>query len=139
MNPSAPGTDEILKPLTSSPMASWLGYSARCDDAGFIHHLAFDDRHIGNPGIRAIHGGVVACFLEVAAQAELALRRGKPEFAKPVSNVVDYMNATKAMDLFARVRVDRIARRVAFLETTAWQETPEHPVAIGRICLRIAK
>lgn len=145
---------------SKSPVADWLGYSLQSGKtdgdgescAGAVHKLSFEDRHIGNPLIRAIHGGVVAAFFEYAAQqagldAIAASSRGTgadvgndadPYQIDTVSINIDYLASTKAADLFARTTVKKCGRRLVFIDVEGWQDTPTPPVATAQVCLRIA-
>ncbi len=128
---------DIVRALSASPMARWLGYTAAIEDGWLVHRLGFSERHIGNPAIRALHGGVIASFLEFAAQVEFCANLGRLEKARTVSISIDYMASSKAQDMTARVVIARAARRIAFLEATGSQGDPARPVASARVCLRI--
>lgn len=128
---------EIIRRLSEAPMARWLNYSAEMDDSGIIHKLGFSEQHIGNPAIRALHGGVIASFLELACQVELCAKLGEILSLRAISNSIDYMASSKAQDMKARVAIGRAGRRIAFLEATGWQNDSARPVAIARVCLRI--
>ena len=54
----------------ASPMARWLGFSVAMEGDEAIYSLAFDDKHIGNAMIRALHGGAIAAFLGLSAQLQ---------------------------------------------------------------------
>jgi len=127
---------EIIDALAAKPIARWLNYSADWKDGALLHHLGFAEEHIGNPGIRALHGGVIATFLEFSAQVEIAVSLGKPILFKAVSISTDYMTSSKAADMTARVTIARAARRIAFLDATGWQDDAGKPVASARVCLR---
>ncbi|MEQ8934819.1 MAG: PaaI family thioesterase, partial [Amphiplicatus sp.] len=121
----------------ASPMGEWLGFSSEAEDESAVYKLAFSEEHIGNPIIRALHGGVIAAFLEFAMQADLAARL---EAGTPISTTtmaIDYLASSRAEDMRARVRIMRLGRRIAFLEATGWQADKTQPVAIGRASLRI--
>ncbi len=119
--------------LLASPIAQWLGASV--DDDG-IFHLSFHEHHIGNPAIRAIHGGVVEAFLEFAAQCVLATASGADTVPQTVNADVDYLRSSRAEDMYGRARIIRLGRRVAFVEAQAWQQDEETPVAVARFRLR---
>lgn len=121
----------------ASPMSEWLGFACEAEGDGAIYKLAFAEEHIGNPEIRALHGGVIAAFLEVAMQAELAARLDPGTRIATATMAIDYLASSRAEDMRARVRLLRLGRRIAFLEASGWQENEAHPVAIGRACLRI--
>lgn len=122
----------------SSPIASWLGLSIEQDGDETRFHLAFNDTHIGNPAIRAIHGGVIAAFLEFAGQCALfgAIDAGDVE---TINVDVDYLASSRAQDMTAAVNIAKTGRRIAFLEATAWQDDAARPVATARIRLRLLR
>ena len=65
--------DSALKALADSvPYTAWLGvrFDRRGDELTAV--LPFSDRLIGNPVLPALHGGVTAAFLEMAAIVELS-------------------------------------------------------------------
>lgn len=137
MNKEETHLAEIVRRLSAAPMARWLNYSAEMDASGLLHKLGFCEQHIGNPAIRAIHGGVIASFLELACQVELCAKLGEAVSLRAISNSIDYMASSKAQDMLARVSVARTGRRIAFLEATGWQNDSGRPVATARVCLRI--
>ena len=120
----------------ASPIGRWLNFSAERHETGLVYALRFDERHIGNPGIRAIHGGVVSAFLELAAQCELAARLEGAAISTTVVSV-DFMASTAAADMKARASIERLGRRIAFISAHAWQRSEDRPAAAARICLRI--
>jgi len=120
----------------SAPIAKWLGFSVTDDDRGRLYRLAFNETHIGNPAIRALHGGVIAAFLELAMQTDLhAAGSGA---ADTVNVSVDYLTSSRAEDMTARVKVVRIGRRLAFLEADGLQAEGTRLVARARACLKLA-
>lgn len=130
-------TREIQNHISLSPIANWLGFSAREENEERIYSLAFNEQHIGNPAIRALHGGAIASFLEFAAQCELlgALPKNAP--IKTVNVDIDYLASSRAQDMHARARVLRMGRRIAFVEAEGWQDSEDRPVAKARVRIRI--
>ncbi len=118
--------------LLASPIAQWLDVSADGEDAC---HLSFHERHIGNPAIRAIHGGVVEAFLEVTAQCALSAATDADTLPQTVNADIDYLRSSRAEDMHARAKVTRLGRRVAFVEAEAWQQDEAAPVAVARFRL----
>lgn len=118
-----------------SPIAEWLGFSAESAGDDHRYRLTFNEAHIGNPAIRALHGGVIAAFLELAMQTELrALGR---DLEATVNMAVDYVASSRAEDMTAKVRVVRIGRRLAFLEAEGRQADGDRLVAVARACLKL--
>ena len=120
----------------ASPIAQWLGFSVFERDGARLYRLAFNEAHIGNPAIRALHGGVIAAFLELAMQIELSALE-KPA-AATVNVSVDYLSSSRAEDMTATVRLIRTGRRIAFLEAEGRQAEGTRLVALARACLKLA-
>lgn len=135
---SKPDEVSLIEELAArTPIAEWLGFSVEENSGDVLFHLAFDERHIGNALIRALHGGAIAAFLEFSAEAMLYARlKGK---RKPSSiNVdIDYLTSARAQDMTARVKLVRVGRRIAFVEAVGWQKEETSPVAAGRFRFRI--
>ena len=139
--------DAALKALTAGvPFIQYLGiqFDRRGDELTAI--LPFDPKLIGNPALPALHGGVTASFLEVAAIIELAwstlwegMEQGQIDpseigtsplhLPKTIDFTVDYLRAGQPRDCYARARVNRSGRRYATVHVEAWQETRERPFA----------
>ncbi len=92
--------------------------------------MPFDDRLIGNPYHRNIHGGIISSFME--ATSSLAVfdkpENGKP---KPINLNVDFLRPAKAKPVHCLARIIRAGRRIASVEALAWQDDAEKPVAKG--------
>ena len=102
--------------------------------------LPFDESLIGNPHLPALHGGVTAAFLEVAAVIELSWsvlweemekgqidpaaidRKHLPRLPKTIDFTVDYLRSGLPRDAYARARVNRSGRRYASVHVEAWQD-----------------
>ncbi|GJL94538.1 MAG: thioesterase [Hyphococcus sp.] len=123
--------------IVASPISDWFGFSVETTDTGAVYGLAFDESHIGNPLIRALHGGVIGAFLEFAAQCELTERLDNGAAIKTVNVDIDYLASSKAADMKASATITRLGRRIAFVEATGWQDDPDRPVAKARLRIRI--
>ena len=133
--------DTALKALAEGvPYAAWLGvyFDRRGDELTAV--LPFSEKLIGNPVLPALHGGVTAAFLELAAIVELtwsamwedmeqgrvapdaALPGSLPRLPKTIDFTIDYLRSGLARDAYARARVVRLGRRYASVQVEAWQE-----------------
>lgn len=131
---SSQGTGSKRETLLGSAAAKWLGLEAT--ERGNVYVMRFAERHLGNPVVRALHGGVVGSVIEISSELELA--RLQPESrVELAASAVDYLRVTKDADLYARVEVVRVARRVAFLSVWCWQDDEDTPVAHGLCTLRL--
>jgi acyl-coenzyme A thioesterase PaaI-like protein len=130
--------DAALRSLLDGvPYIQFLGihFDRRGDELTAV--LPFDEKLIGNPILPAIHGGVTAAFLEVAAIIELSWslmwgdmesNRTDPAEARPflmpktIDFTVDYLRSGLPRDAYARARVNRSGRRYASVHVEAWQD-----------------
>ena len=138
--------DAALRRLVDGvPYIQFLGikFDRRGDELTAV--LPFDEKLIGNPMLPAIHGGVTAAFLEVAAIIELSwsmlwedMEQGKFDAAAPdsmtpdpmtalrlpktIDFTVDYLRSGLPRDAYARARINRSGRRYASVHVEAWQD-----------------
>ncbi len=133
--------DAVLTALVDQvPYIGFLGirFERRGDELTAM--LPFDERHIGNPFLPALHGGVTAAFLEVTAIIELSwsliwedMEQGRlaletleteplPRMPKTIDFTVDYLRSGLPRDAYARARVNRSGRRYASVHVEAWQD-----------------
>lgn len=110
------------------PYATLVGFEAFADAEGLVTVLRFREDNIGNPVLRAIHGGVVGALLEHAAILHLLAETDVDVVPKIVNLSVDYLRPCRAADTFARGLVIRQGRRVVNVRAVAWQDQPERPV-----------
>ena len=115
------------------PYIRFLGvqFDRRGDELTAI--LPYAEAHIGNAALPAIHGGVTASFLEIAAivqmnwtlswdQMETGADLAKPRLPKTIDFTVDYLRSGLPRDAYARARVVRAGRRYATVQVEGWQD-----------------
>jgi uncharacterized protein (TIGR00369 family) len=115
--------------LGAWPYARFLGVRLQPGEAGPLAVLPFDPKLIGNPILPALHGGVVASFLELAALARLD-HEGRR--ARTIDITVDYLRPARPATFYAEARILKLGRRAANLAVEAWQEDRDSPVAALR-------
>ncbi len=121
---------ELSPPLLDHwPYARFLGVRLEVGQSGPIAVLPFAERLIGNPILPALHGGVVASFLELAALARLGAEGRR---ARTIDITVDYLRPARPVTFYAEARILKLGRRAANLAVEAWQEDRESPVAALR-------
>jgi uncharacterized protein (TIGR00369 family) len=91
--------------------------------------LPFAPRLIGNPVLPALHGGVVAAFLELTALARLDAEGRR---ARTIDITVDYLRPARPAATYAVARILKLGRRAANLAVEAWQEDRAAPIAALR-------
>jgi acyl-coenzyme A thioesterase PaaI-like protein len=133
--------DQLLRSLVEGiPYIQFMGISfdRRGDELTGV--LAYDEMHIGNPFLPALHGGVTAAFLEITALVGLTwattweqMEAGDQPFEEIAANAasklpktidftVDYLRSGLPRDAYARARVNRSGRRYASVHVEAWQD-----------------
>lgn len=115
--------------LDRMPYARFLGLTSRLDEGALIVTLPYADRLIGNPVLPALHGGATAALLELTAIAQVAETWPRPRLPKPINVSVAYLRSGRPRDVFARARIGKAGRRVAYVLAEAWQEDPSQPIA----------
>jgi uncharacterized protein (TIGR00369 family) len=118
--------------LAVVPYARFLDMKAHLEPEGPVFALAFQERLIGNIAIPALHGGVVAGFLEVATIAHLMWHSQTAELPKTINFSIDYLRSARSATTHAVCRLTRVGRRVAQVGAEAWQEDRSRPVAVVR-------
>ncbi len=142
--------DAALQALVGGvPYIGFLGiqFDRRGDELTAI--LPYDDKLIGNPVLPALHGGVTAAFMEVAAIIELSwamlwedmesgasapdfqIAPPTPRLPKTIDFSVDYLRTGLPRDAYARARVIRSGRRYASVHVEAWQDNRARLFAQG--------
>jgi uncharacterized protein (TIGR00369 family) len=118
--------------LETWPYARFLGMRAETEEGVLTTVLPFSQHLVGNPRLPAIHGGVVAAFLEMTALARLSMSAPAGHTPRTVDVTVDYLRSARAQTTFARADIKRLGRRVASVHVEAWQSDPAAPVAALR-------
>jgi len=119
----------------STPVGDWLNLSLEED--GAVLCMNFAERHIGNPLIRSMHGGgLIDTAAEAAVELHLAAS-GQTFMIDLTSTRIDFLRVTKDASVRARATLVRVARRLAFVDVTCWQDTEDTPAARGTCQLRI--
>jgi uncharacterized protein (TIGR00369 family) len=116
------------------PYARMMGFGEdRDDDGRLIVFLDYSDDVMGRPGY--LHGGAIAGLLEATGFAALAEAIGEDPVPKlkPINVTVTYMRGGLEKRTFARATIERLGRRVANIEVTAWQDDPTKPIAIAQM------
>ncbi|MCK9801843.1 PaaI family thioesterase [Pseudomonas sp. MAFF 302030] len=123
--------------LQRIPYAKLIG--VECSRLGdeLLFCLPANRDNIGNPLLPAIHGGVIAGFMELAAALHLLVFTGSPGVPKIIDFSLDYLRAGQFRDTYATCQVCRQGRRVANVAITAWQSTEAEPIATARAHFKI--
>lgn len=106
-----------------------LRIEEQADSLRFV--MPFHEDVVGRPGF--LHGGAIAGLLEFAAFTALSRAIGEEVVKKPITVTVDYMRGGTPQDSFAEARIERLGKRMANIESYAWQGDRNRPIASARI------
>ncbi|MCE8020612.1 PaaI family thioesterase [Halomonas sp. MCCC 1A11036] len=126
--------------LERLPYARHIGVSASRDAAGdgLVFRLEPHEHNVGNILLPALHGGVVAAFMETAGTLDLMFSAREPRLPRIVDFSIDYLRTARVVPTYARCQLLREGRRLANVQVTAWQEAEDQPVATARLHLVLA-
>ncbi|MEX3772124.1 PaaI family thioesterase [Pseudomonas sp. MYb118] len=119
------------------PYAQLIGVECSRVGDDLLFRLPANKDNIGNPLLPAIHGGVIAGFMELSAALHLLIFTGSPDVPKIIDFSLDYLRAGQFRDTWARCQVCRQGRRVANVAVTAWQSTEAEPIATARAHFKV--
>jgi uncharacterized protein (TIGR00369 family) len=119
------------------PYAKLLGMHCLRLGEDMIFRLPASQNNIGNPILPALHGGVIAGFMEHAAMLHLLMFMGIPHLPKIIDFSIDYLRAGHYRDTYAQCQVWRQGRRVANVAITAWQTNQTEPIATARAHFKV--
>jgi uncharacterized protein (TIGR00369 family) len=117
-----------------SPYARTMGFETQRDETGrLLLTMAYDSTKMGRPGF--LHGGAISGMLETVAYMTLAEALGADDqpVIKPVNVTVTFMRGGVDKLTYARATIERLGRRIANIETIAWQDDPASPIAIAQM------
>jgi acyl-coenzyme A thioesterase PaaI-like protein len=123
--------------LSLMPYAKLLGIECLRLGDDMVFRLPANKDCIGNPTLPALHGGVIAGFMEHAAMLHLLIFMGIPHLPKIIDFSIDYLRAGLYRDTFVKCQVWRQGRRVANVAITAWQTSQTEPIATARAHFKV--
>lgn len=121
------------------PYAQLLGVECLRLGEDMVFRLPANKDLIGNPTLPAIHGGVIAGFMEQAGLLHLLMFMGIPHMPKIIDFSIDYLRAGQYRDTYAQCQVWRQGQRVANVAITAWQGKQSEPIATARAHFKVDK
>ena len=123
---------DVAALMAAVPYCEFLGLKASLRGEEVVLEMPFDPKLIGNPGIPALHGGVIGSLLETAAIAQAIWSTRAVKIPKPVDFTVDYLRTGRAVTTYAKARLARQGRRVVNVHAELWQEDEARPIAALR-------
>ncbi|CAM3601793.1 PaaI family thioesterase [Pseudomonas wadenswilerensis] len=119
------------------PYAGLIGIQCSRQGDDLLFCLPASQDNIGNPLLPAIHGGVIAGFMELSAALYLLIFSESAAIPKIIDFSIDYLRAGHYRDTYAQCQLWRQGRRVTNVAITAWQGNPDEPIATARAHFKI--
>ena len=130
---------DLSELLDEIPYARHIGIGVTEDSQGLVFSLAPHAHNIGNILLPALHGGVVAAFMETAGTLELMLAARAARLPKIIDFSIDYLRTAQQVPTRARCTLVREGRRLANVRVIAWQRDDVQPVASARMHFLLAE
>ncbi|WP_076536139.1 PaaI family thioesterase [Shewanella sp. UCD-KL21] len=118
--------------LEKVPYTQFIGMSVDRFGDEMVFKLPTKDDNIGNPILPAIHGGVIAGFMEMSAIVQLMVFMQAQKVPKIIDFSIDYLRAGLHQDTFAECKITRQGRRVANVSINCWQKNRKQLIATAR-------
>ncbi len=116
-------------PLVAAiPYARFLGLSLEVVDGRVRGCMSFREQNVGNPVVKALHGGTLGALLEFTAIGHLLHVVESAAVPKTINLTVEYLRQAHLEDTYARCEVLRLGRRVAVVRVVAYQRDEAKPV-----------
>ncbi|CAM3841408.1 Thioesterase [Pseudomonas reidholzensis] len=126
------------RPLLSLiPYASLIGIECQRQGDDLLFRLPASPDNVGNPLLPAIHGGVIAGFMELSAALYLLIYSESASIPKIIDFSIDYLRAGHLRDTYAQCQLWRQGRRITNVAITAWQADRDTPIATARAHFKI--
>ncbi len=127
-SPAKPGDQTLATLIERTPYIRLLGVRMELAGDEMTAILPYSDKLIGNPGLPALHGGVLGAFLELTALAQLCVLTQAERQPRTIGVTVEYLRSGRPIETYARAQVKRIGSRIANVYAEAWQETRSAPI-----------
>ncbi len=124
--------------IDAVPYARFLNLEVRREGEGIVTSMRYHDDLVGDASLPALHGGTLAGLLESAAVFTVLFDAEATVLPKTITLTIDYLRSARAVDTHCRARVIRKGRRMAVLESSAYQDDPSQPVATAIVHLLVA-
>ena len=124
-----PASEQLAAFLERLPYVRFLGMQAELAGDELTTILPFKPELVGNVVLPAIHGGVLGAFMELTAQAQLAIAQRTLKTPKTIDVTIEYLRSGRPVATYARAEVRKVGRRVANVHVQAWQDQRSAPVA----------
>lgn len=126
---------EFERLIRKIPYARLIGMSCIPIGDSLLFTLPPYRSNIGNTTLPALHGGVIAGFMEMSASLHLLLTQNTTTVPKVIDFAIDYLSPGRLQESYAECRVIRQGKKIINVSVTAWQDSKDKPIATARVHL----
>lgn len=128
-----PGIDPSLRPMVAEHVADVVPHNralgirlAELGEDTVTLLLPWNDRLVGNPDTRVMHGGAITTLMDATCGTSVILTLMEPLPVATLDLRIDYLRPGRSgEDVHARAHCFKVARNVAFVRCEAFN--PAHP------------
>ena len=120
--------------IQAMPYAALIGMTCIPIGDSLIFKLPPSEDNIGNPILPALHGGVIAGFMEMSASLHAILTE-HTSIPKVVDFSIDYLSPGRLKETYAECQIIRQGKQILNVSVICWQTTKKKPVATARVHL----
>ena len=120
--------------IQEMPYAKLIGMTCIPIGRSLIFRLPPNEDNIGNPTLPALHGGVIAGFMEMSATLHAILTQDT-SVPKVVDFSIDYLSPGRLQETYSECTIVRQGTKILNVSVICWQETKGKPVATARVHL----
>jgi len=127
----AGGKPDIAALMMTSPFAKALGMTLeRIEKSKATLSIPYQDKLVGNPLTRVVHGGVVTALLDHASGFAVISALDRIDSIATLDLRIDYMRAAEPdRTIFADAHCFKLTTSIAFVRGTAYHDAPDDPIA----------
>ena len=109
--------------IKSIPYIKAMGMEFHHDENTLIGTMHHRDHFTGDFSVNALHGGVLAGFLETTGALQLLHSKYSDDLPRIININIDYLRSAKInQTTYARADIIKQGRRIATVSAFAWQD-----------------
>ena len=122
------------EPITGLPFCREIGMRLHQAEGGVaVVSVPYDERLIGDPETRVLHGGVITALLDTACGWAVMAATASLKSTATLDLRIDYMRPAMAGEaVFSRAECYRLTRSIGFARAVAYNADPADPVATAQ-------